>query len=329
MYVYIFKLHNDKDGADHMKTIFESTVTLEEAASVSLSKPYLPYQPCPEFSKPPKSGEIYPIEPLKVFDNVYWMGTRAVGVLVIDTGDGFIMIDSGSSDAEAAYIAESFARMGLDPAKIRLIVVSHEHFDHYGGVPYFIRNVCPDVLLAISRTGWNLLQTVPTEFAFIEPRPEKADILVDDGLCLKLGDTRLFCVSTPGHSAGCLSFIFNSSLHGEELTVGVMGGSAVWPNFPEARMYQNSIEYFKLFTDLAGCNAFSAVHQREEVLDLVRDHWNKGTAHPWACTKDTFNEAYLQPFRNKVLNTIYSDFIQQYLMPNGRPEGSPLPSRKE
>ena len=161
MYVYIFKLHNDKDGADHMKTIFESTVTLEEAASVSLSKPYLPYQPCPEFSKPPKSGEIYPIEPLKVFDNVYWMGTRAVGVLVIDTGDGFIMIDSGSSDAEAAYIAESFARMGLDPAKIRLIVVSHEHFDHYGGVPYFIRNVCPDVLLAISRTGWNLLQTRP------------------------------------------------------------------------------------------------------------------------------------------------------------------------
>ena len=51
MYVYIFKLHNDKDGADHMKTIFESAVTLEEAAAVSLSKPYLPYQPLPPWKE--------------------------------------------------------------------------------------------------------------------------------------------------------------------------------------------------------------------------------------------------------------------------------------
>ena len=312
-----------------MHPIFNHAVTLEEAASVSCSKPYLPYQPFPEISKLPKSGEIHPIKPLKVFDNVYWMGTRAVGVLVIDTGSGFIMIDSGSSDAEAMYFAESFAQMDLDSSMIRLIVVSHEHFDHYGGVPYLISNVCPDALTAISRTGWNLLQTVPTEFAFIEPRPQKADILIDDGLCLKLGDTRLLCISTPGHSAGCLSFIFNSSLHGNDLTVGVMGGSAVWPNFPEARMYQNSIEYFKLYTDLAGCNAFSAVHQREAALDQVRDHWNSGTAHPWVCTEASFNEMYLQVFRNRVQKTICSDFIQQYLMPDGTPEGSPLPTGKQ
>ena len=150
---------------------------------------------------------------------------------------------------------------------------------------------------------------------------------------MKLGNTGILCVLTPGHSAGCLSFIFNSSLQDEELSVGVMGGSAVWPNFPEARMYENSIEYFKLYTDLCSCNAFSAVHQPESALDLVRDHWQKGTPHPWVCTPEEYDKAYLQGFRDKAEKTIYSGYMQPYMMPvrDGNapsPEGSPLPVKK-
>lgn len=310
-------------------SLFKEAVTPEEASVLSRTRPFLPYCPDPVISKLPKSGNLQPFEPVRVFDNVYWMGSKAVGVLVIDTGEGLIMIDSGSNSEEAAHIAESFAVMGLDASRVRLIVVSHEHFDHYGGVPYFTAEVCPDALTAISRTGWNLLQTVPTEFAFTEPRPAKADILIDDGLCMKIGNTGLLCIATPGHSAGCLSFIFNSSLHGEERMVGVMGGSAVWPDFPEARLYESSIEYFRLFAGIAGCNAFSAVHQRENELDKVRNHWDKGTPHPWICDAENFDSAYLQGFRDKAQNTIYSGKMQPYLMPDGNPEGSPLPPRKQ
>lgn len=310
-----------------MNRLFKA-ITPEEAAVLTQKRPFLPYNPEPVISKPPKNAPLQPIEPLKVFDNVYWMGSKAVGVIVIDTGVGFMMIDSGSDEREAAHIARSFAEMGLDASKIRLIVISHEHFDHYGGLSWFKKEVCPDALTAMSRTGWNLLQTVPTEFAFTQPRPQNIDIFMEDGLCLKTGNTELLCLSTPGHSAGCISFIFNASLHGEEISVGVMGGSAVWPNFPEARLYENSIEYFRLYTDLFECNAFAAVHQSEQELDRVRDHWSKGTGHPWACSKEDFGRAYLQGFRDKVQNTIYSGMMQEYLMPNGKPEGSPLPERK-
>jgi metallo-beta-lactamase class B len=311
-----------------MNELFNA-VSPEEAAVLSKSKPFLPYNPDPVVSKIRKDRPVQLIEPLKVFDNVWWMGTSAVGALVIDTGEGLLMIDCGSNDSEAAHIAGSFAKMGLDASSVKLIVVSHEHYDHYGGVPYFLKNVCPDAMLAMSRVGWNLLQTVPTEFAFSEPRPDKIDILMDDGLCMQLGNTKLLCVATPGHSAGCFSFIFNSSLHGDALSAGVMGGSAVWPNFPEARLYENSIEYFKLFTDIAGCNAFSAVHQKAEELDKVRDHWDKGMAHPWVCAPEDYDAAYLQGFRDKAENTIYSGNMQPYMMPNGAPEGSPLPPRRK
>ena len=305
-----------------------SGVTPEEASKLSLSKPFLAYQPDPVISKMPKNSPLHPIEPLRVFDNVWWMGSRSVGVLVIDTGDGLVMIDSGSSSTEAEYIVQSFSETGLDASAVKLIVISHEHFDHYGGLPYFTKEVCPKALTAMSRTGWNFLQTVPTEFAFTQPRPDKIDILIDDGLCLAVGNTKLLCIATPGHSAGCISFIFNSSLHGEKIRVGMMGGSAVWPNFPETRLYASSIEYFRLYTDLAGCNAFSAVHQNESELNKVRDHWSKGTPHPWVSSEEGYNAAYLQGFRDKVQKALYSGRMQPYLMPDGSLEGSPLPERK-
>ena len=316
-----------------MNPVFNDAITLEEAAVCSRSRPFLPYQPEPVISKLPYDDPLQPLEPLRVFDNVYWLGSRHVGAIVIDTGEGLIMIDSGSDDKEAAYIADSFAKLGLDVSTVKLIIASHEHFDHYGGMKYLLRESCPGAMAAISRVGWNLLQTVPTEFAFIEPRPLTPDILLDDGLCLKLGDTRLLCIATPGHSAGCFSFIFSSSLHGEELTVGFMGGSAVWPNFPEARIYQASVDVFSLYANAAGCNAFTGTHQRESALDAVRDHWSKGTPHPWVCPKEEYDKAYLQSFRNFLLNTIYSGYMQPYMRPamgghEPAPEGSPLPPRE-
>ena len=106
----------------------------------------------------------YPsIAPIKLFDNFYFVGTTAVGSFVIDTGDGLVMLDTGRDKDDAAKMAEDMKKLGLNPSKIKLILISHEHFDHYGGVQYLKKNVCPNAKVAMSLIGWNFLQTVPLE----------------------------------------------------------------------------------------------------------------------------------------------------------------------
>jgi len=148
------------------------------------------------------------IEPIKLFDNLYFVGTTTVGAFIVDSGDGLVMLDTGNGDADIAMMVEDMKKSGLDPSRIKLIFISHEHFDHYGGVQYLKRNICPDAKVAMSLTGWNLLQTVPSEWAYIGTRPQSIDIYLLDGMKIKTGTMIFQIIATPGHSPGCLSFIF-------------------------------------------------------------------------------------------------------------------------
>ena len=162
------------------------------------------------FSPPYRS-----IEPIKLFDNLYFVGTTTVGAFIVDSGDGLVMLDTGVGDTDIAMMVKDMKNLGLDPSRIILIFISHEHFDHYGGVQYLIKNVCPEAKVAMSLTGWNLLQTVPLEWAYIGTRPQRVDIYLNDGMKIKIGSVIFQIVATPGHSPGCLSFIFPVTDNGE------------------------------------------------------------------------------------------------------------------
>ena len=114
---------------------------------------------------------------------------------------------------------------------------------------------------------------------------------------------------------------------------GMMGGSATWPNMPQIRMYQNSIDYFKLYTDMAGCNAFVSAHQPKNMLEKVALSWSGECEHPWLCAKEAFDEKYLTQFRNNALRALKCDEVQLYMMPaspmtgHSKEEGSPIPER--
>ena len=75
-----------------------------------------------------------PPEPGQAFDNLYYVGSAWVSAWVLKTSDGLILIDALNNTKEAADLIEGgMRRVGLDPAQIRYVLVTHGHGDHYGG----------------------------------------------------------------------------------------------------------------------------------------------------------------------------------------------------
>ena len=142
------------------KKIFKNAITLVQVARLKDAIVHFEYKDSPLISKEKELGPLIMLKPVQVFDNVYWAGCKTVGSVIIDTGDGYIMIDDGSNSMEGEYIANSMKELGLDPSNVKMILITHEHFDHYGGTTFFLNNVCPDAKIAMSKKGWNLLQTV-------------------------------------------------------------------------------------------------------------------------------------------------------------------------
>jgi metallo-beta-lactamase class B len=257
------------------------------------------------------SPPYIPIEPVKLFDNLYFVGTTTVGAFIVDSGDGLVMLDTGIGDDDIAIMVKGMKKLGLDPSRIKVIFISHEHFDHYGGVGYLKKNVCPDAKVAMSLTGWNLLQTVPSEWAYIGTRPQSADIFLIDGMKIKIGSEIFQIIATPGHSPGCLSFIFPVKDNGVIHMAGIMGGSAVWPTQDETRLYKSSIEYFKAFAKASKCDVGLVFHSQESDFAQLRIR-KPGEPNPLVIGQEKFDTVFLKKFRDRYQKMLESGTIFPY-----------------
>lgn len=297
------------------KTITADCMTIDEAvASLKIQEaaaklatnpgesPEFPY-----YFRPPYTS----IEPIRLFDNLYFVGTTAVGAFIIDTGDGLVMLDTGCGDTDVAMMVSDMKKMGLDPSKIRLILISHEHFDHYGGVQYLKRNVCPEAKVAMSLLGWNMLQTVSLEGPYIGTRPQSVDIYLIDGMKIKVGNTTFQIVSTPGHSPGCLSLIFPVKDKGEPHMVGIMGGSSVQPTQVETKLYKASIEYFKAYASDAKCDIGLFFHSQEKTFASLRIR-KSNEANPLIIGREKFDSEYLESYRDRYQKMIESGELKNF-----------------
>lgn len=310
---------NEKKGiassSELKKVSTDDYMTIDEAVA-SLKVPEAAAKLATNLGKSPEFSERFrppytSITPVKLFDNFYFVGTTAVGAFIVDSGDGLVMIDTGCGDADVAIMVSDMKKLGLNPSKIKLIFISHEHFDHYGGVQYLKRNVCPEAKVAMSLVGWNMLQTVPLEGPYIGTRPQSVDIYLTDGMKIKVGSTTFQIVSTPGHSPGCVSFIIPVTDRGEHHVIGIMGGSAVFPTQVETKLYKVSIEYFKAFATAARCDIGLYFHSQEDNFASLRIR-KPYEPNPLIIGREGFDSVYLKSFRDKYQEMIESGNMKPY-----------------
>jgi len=162
--------------------------------------------------------------PGQAFDNLYFVGADWVSAWAIKTSDGIILIDALNNQAEAAALIEGGMRkLGLDPAQIKYVIVTHGHGDHYGGASYLAQKYRARVVM--SDTDWTMTET-RLEFATpIWGAPPKRDVSVKDGDRITLGDTTVSLYITPGHTMGTISPAFDVSTGGRKHRAMLWGGT--------------------------------------------------------------------------------------------------------
>ncbi len=209
----------------------------------------------------------------KVFDNVYAIGNSGTTVYVLRTSAGLLMIDAlGAGDAEStkaqleSQLLPGFQKLGLDPAQVKVVLVTHGHADHYGGSAYFQERYGAKVY--VSPADWAVMENGAARAggrgATRPPTPlPKHDADIVDGTPIVLGDLSLTPVAVPGHTPGSMAFIFPVTDNGQRHTAALFGGAWLTPGILSDQALQ---------TFLASAVRFKAATASANVDVLLQNH---------------------------------------------------------
>jgi metallo-beta-lactamase class B len=195
----------------------------------------MPAQPAPAPAAPnaapapPPPRDAWYRDPEKVFDNVYVLATKSanggVSAWAITTSAGIILIDATYDYSVKEIVDDGLRKLGLNPADIKVIFVTHNHRDHVGGAKYLQDLYKPRVYMAPA--DWDIVRTQnPTGAADGPPVPAR-DLDATDGQRYTLGDTTITVYITPGHTPGTLSFLMPVKIKGVTHMAAFWGGTGI------------------------------------------------------------------------------------------------------
>lgn len=164
----------------------------------------------------------YSVPPFAIAERVYYVGSRWVGSFLLDSGAGFILIDCGMPQT-LYLLLESIRTLGFDPRDVRLILISHAHFDHAGAAEALRRYTGAKLYMGRQDrclVGEPLL-SLGNEYT---APPFEADGYYEPDTPVTLGCFSILPVHTPGHTPGTHSFFFEAEADGRRVLCGMHGG---------------------------------------------------------------------------------------------------------
>jgi metallo-beta-lactamase class B len=202
-------------GKEHTG-IFEGICT--QFAQPASNRPATPASPGRPRPTGPPDRSTWQTEPIKVFDNLYFVGEKDYGAWALTTSEGIIIIDAIFDYSVADQIVGGLKKLGLNPATIKYVIVSHAHRDHVGGAGYLQEHFGSRVIMGAE--DWVLLER--TQGSWLKPR---RDMVATDGQKLTLGDTTVTMYATPGHTLGTLSLLVPVKDNGKPHLAASWGGT--------------------------------------------------------------------------------------------------------
>jgi len=159
------------------------------------------------------NGYKYALKPFRIFGNLYFVGDKDVAVHLIDTGEGLILIDTGYPHM-GAFLVQSIWDLGFSPKDIKFIVHTHGHYDHYGSTNTIV--ALSGAKTFLGALDVKMLKECDYDVASLNnvsyhsySSMFNVDYEINDGDLIKLGNTTIRAVHTPGHTPGCMSLFFD------------------------------------------------------------------------------------------------------------------------
>jgi metallo-beta-lactamase class B len=200
--------------------------------------------------------------PYKVFDNLYWLGTRQHSSWALKTSAGIIIIDTNFAWATQPEIIDGLTKLGLNPKGIKYVILSHAHGDHDQGVATLQSKYGAKVIMG--GPDWESTLKRAPDVAGGVPKRGPEDVSVGpEGYKLTLGDTTVNIVFTPGHTDGTLSYVFPVKDHGKTVMVAYSGGTLTGAFGTDARRwdeYINSQKRIAAAAQAAGASVLLSNH---------------------------------------------------------------------
>jgi metallo-beta-lactamase class B len=224
----------------------------------------VPLEPGEAAKLTPTPREKWYAPPAKVFDNLYYIGTKTESTWALTTSDGIILIDT-NFDWVTPQLLDELHTFNLDPANIKYAVIVRSHSDQSWGINA-LKKAVPSVRVIMSQGDWDFLAN---DNSPAKVKPVK-DMVAKDGQKVTLGDTTVTLYSTPGASAANLSIVFPVKDGGQRHLAAMIGGTTMnlvqggVQVFPDTqtmiKTYLASAKRFKEIEDKAGVDTIVSIH---------------------------------------------------------------------
>ncbi len=224
--------------------------------------------------------------PFRIFGNTYYVGTRGLSSVLVTSPAGHVLID-GALPQSAPLIARHVAQLGFKMSDVKLILNSHAHFDHAGGIAELqkisgAQVIASDIAASVLRSG-KVGRSDP-QFGHLLAYPGAGNVeALGQRKSVVLGTLDLKVIHTPGHTPGgtswtwqscegerCLSVVYGDSLNAISDDTFKYGGDKRYPN--AAADMSASIAA----VDAVPCDILIAAHPEATRLLVAFDEHGKG-----------------------------------------------------
>jgi metallo-beta-lactamase class B len=155
-----------------------------------------------------------PDEPFRIAGNLYYVGSTGVAAFLLTGPEGHVVIDGGYPET-APLIIGSIARLGFDIKDVEVLLNSHAHFDHAGGLRELQEASGAELWISegdapmIAAGGAGDRSFGPLRYLGLGRFPAaRVDHRFEDGATIRLGPLALTAHVTAGHTPGCTSWSF-------------------------------------------------------------------------------------------------------------------------